>query len=70
MFSLKSSLLSKLNHSIRIKNDHVMTKALTLVQNITLGTGTDFSVPVPVNQNTCGTCTTLFGTGTSQPEHM
>ena len=33
MFSLKSSLTSHLNHSIRIRNDQVMTKILKLVQN-------------------------------------
>ena len=64
MFSLKSSLPRNLKHSIRIRNDHVMAKTVTLVQNKTLGTGTDFSIPVPVDQNTCGTDTTLFGTGT------
>ena len=64
MFSLKSSLTSHLNYSNWIRNDQVMTKTLTLVQNRTLGTGTDFSVPVPVDQNTCGTGTTLFGIST------
>ena len=63
-FSLKSNLPSNLNHSIWTRNDHVMTKTLTLVQNRTLGTGTDFSVLLPVDQNTCGTGTTLFGTNT------
>ena len=62
--SLKSSLTSHLNHSNRIRNDQVMTKILTLVQNRTLGTGTNLSVPVPVDQNQYGTGTTLFGIGT------
>ena len=33
LFSLKSSLTSHLNHSIRIRNDQVMAKILKLVQN-------------------------------------
>ena len=61
---MKSSLTSHLNHSNWIRNDQVMAKILTLVQNRTLGAGTNFSVPVPVDQNHYGTGTTLFGTGT------
>ena len=64
-FFLKSSLTCHLNHSNRIRNDQFMAKILTRVQNRTLGTGTNFSVPVPVDQNTYGTGTTLFGTGTT-----
>ena len=64
LFSLKSSLSNHLNHSNRIINDQVMAKTLTLVQNRTLGTSTNLSVPVPVDQNQYGIGTTLFGTGT------
>ena len=50
-FSLKSSLTSNLNHSNQIRNDQVMAKIQTLVQNKALGTGTS-------GQNTYGSGTT------------
>ena len=52
-FSLKSSLISNLNHSNRIRNDQVMVKIRTLVK-------TEHQW-----QNTFGTGTALFDTGTT-----
>ena len=39
-FFLKSTLTNHLKHSNRIRNDQIMVKILTLVQNRALGTGT------------------------------